>query len=139
MAPIDVDNPETWPPQIHYMASTLANQCVATTRYILDLPLDLELEVPSRQEPAGHLVRAYHDTRMLPHEERMIQAQGLRMLSASLVKERVEAAAAAGVITSDGARCFLAARVFIVDEEQHRERQVCFMLSQCLFEKNPTC
>jgi hypothetical protein len=112
MIPIDIDIPETWPPQIHRMASTWANQCAGRIRYTLDLPLDLELEAPFRQELAGHLVGAYHYTRLLPHEKRMIQAQGLRMLTASLLEERIEAAAATGAITSDEASCFLTAHVF---------------------------
>lgn len=120
MAPVDVDNPETWPPQIHYMASTWAKQCAGRTRYTNDLPLALELEAPFRQELAGHLVRAYHYTRLLPHEKRMIEAQGLRMLTASLLEERIEAAAATGAMTSVEARRFHAAHVFAAGEEQHR-------------------
>ena len=117
MAPIDVDNPETWPPQIHYMTSTWAKQCAGRTRYTNDLPLALELEVPFRQELAGHLVRAYHYTKLLPHEKQMIQQQGLRMLSASLLEERIEAGVRAGVISHEEASCFRASHVFAAGEE----------------------
>jgi len=137
MAPIDVDNPETWPPQIHYMASAWAKQCAGRTRYTNDLPLALELEAPFRQELAGHLVRAYHYTKLLPHEKQMIQRQGLRMLTASLLEERMEAGVKAGKISSDEARCFRDSHVFAAGEEQHREGQVCLVLSQRLFDRDP--
>lgn len=137
MTPIDVDNSETWPPQIYSMASTWAKQCAGRTRYTNDLPLALELEAPFRQEFAGHLVRAYHYTKLLPHENQMIERQGLRMLTASLLEERIEAGFVAGTISREEASCFRASHIFAAGEERHREGQVCLVLSQRLFERAP--
>ena len=137
MAPIDVDNPETWPPQIHYMTSAWAKQCAGRTRYTNDLPLALELEVPFRKELAGHLVRAYHYTKLLPHEKQMIQRQGLRMLTASLLDERIEAGVVAGTISPEEASGLRASHVFAAGEEQHREGQICLVLSHRLFKRDP--
>lgn len=137
MSPIDVDHPETWPPQIHRMASMWAKQCAGRTRYTNDLPLALELEAPFRQELAGYLVRAYHYTKLLPHEKQMIQRQGLRMLTASLLEERIEAGVAAGTISPQEATRFRASHVFAAGEQEHREGQVCLVLSQRIFERDP--
>jgi hypothetical protein len=135
MMPIDIDRPGTWPPRIHEAVSALAKKCVGKTRYTNDLPLSLEIEAPFRQGLSGYLLRAYHYTRLLPHERLMIQGQGLRMLSAALLQERIEAAAAEKAISTDEANRFLGAHVFTAGEEEHREGQVCLVLSQMLFQQ----
>ena len=81
--PIDIDDPMSWHIGIYKALSRWAEECSRKTKYTNDLPLPLELEAPFRQELAGHFLRAYHYTRLLPHERALVLSQGLRILSLS--------------------------------------------------------
>jgi chromosome segregation protein len=94
--PIDIDEPSTWPSHIYQAVSEWAETCAGTTCYTNNLRLDLELAAPFQQQFAGYFLRAYHYTRLLPHERSMVMTQGLRMLAeltetrASLTAEQDE-------------------------------------------------
>lgn len=137
MKPVDIDVPGPWPPNIHQAVSEWADKCVGKTRFTNDLPLDLELERSFRQELAGHFLRAYHYTRLLAHERKMIQRLGLRPLTTELLGERIEAARTSGDISADEAARFHQGHVFAAGEQEHREGQVCLVLSERLFERDP--
>ncbi len=134
---IDIDDQATWPPHVYQTVSKWAEQCAGKTNYTNDLPLRMELEAPFQEQFAGYLLRAYHYTRLLPHERPMVLSQGLRMLSADLLTERIESARAAGAISAAEAEAFHKAHVFAAGEEEHREGQVCLVLSERLFERDP--
>lgn len=136
-APIDIDDPKSWPAHIHSIVAEWANRCTGKTKYTTDLPLPLELEAPFREQLRGQLLRAYHYTRLLPHEREMVATQGLRMLSADLLAERICAAHAANAISGAEAETFHRAHVFAVGEEQNREGQVCLVLSEHLYNRDP--
>lgn len=62
------------------------------------------------------------------------------MLSADLIADRIEFARAAGAISSAEAQTFHRAHVFSMGEQQYRENQICLVLSEHLFERDPdTC
>ena len=134
---IDIDNQTTWPPHVHQIVAKYAKQCAGKTNCTNDIPLSIELEAPFQEQLAGYLVRAYHYTKLLPHERLMVLSQGLRMLSADLLTERIEAARATGAISATEAEIFHKAHVFAAGEEEHREGQVCFVLSERLFGRDP--
>jgi hypothetical protein len=134
---IDIDDSATWPPHVHQIVSVWARQCAGKTNYTNDLPLQIELEAQFRGQLAGYLVRAFHYTRLLPHERSTILSQGLRVLSADLLSERIESARFVGAISSAEAAIFHKAHVFAVGEEKYREGQVCFVLSRRLFDRDP--
>lgn len=81
MPPVDVDDPTTWPAEVYECVSAWAERCRGTTKYTTDLALPLELAGPFRNLLTGYLHRAYHYTRLLPHERAMVLNAGLRPLS----------------------------------------------------------
>jgi hypothetical protein len=134
---IDIDDATTWPPHIYRIVSTWAAEFAGKTSYTNDLPLRIELEARFRDQLAGYRLRAYHYTRLLPHERAMIFDQGLRMLSADLLEQRIDAAQAVGVISTAEAECFHKGHVFATGEQEHREGQVCLVLSELRYERDP--
>lgn len=135
--PIDVDDPTSWPAQVYERVSAWAEHCKGTTNYTNDLPLPLDLDGPFRKLLTGYLLRAYHYTRLLPHERAMVLTAGLRPLSAELMFDRIEAAITAGGISTAEAANLHKAHVFATGEQCHRENQVCLVLSKRLFEQDP--
>ena len=67
----------------------------------------------------------------------MIFDQGLRTLSVDLLEQRIEAARAVGVISTAEAESFHKGHVFAAGEHEHREGQVCFVLSERRYEQDP--
>src|SRR5438132_14434734 len=89
---VDVDDPQTWPPDVRREAQAIADSVRGKAKYVSDLPIPIEGEDPFRALLAGHPLVAYHATRLLDHEVAMIREQGLRPLTAKLVEDRIEAA-----------------------------------------------
>jgi hypothetical protein len=135
--PIDVDDSTTWPRPVFRIVSEWAERCRGATSYTNDLPLHPDLERPFRDHFAGYLFRAYHYTRLLPHERPMVLGAGLRPLSAELLLDRIESARAVGLISAVEARRFHEAHVFASGEQPNREGQVCLVLSKRIFERDP--
>lgn len=135
--PINIDDPTTWPSNVYRIVSKWVEECAGKTNFTNDLPLRLELEAPFREHLAGHLLRAYHYIRLLPHERQMVSSHGLRMLSADLLRDRIESARAAGAISATEAEIFHKAHVFAAGKERYREAQVCLVLSERRFERDP--
>lgn len=136
--PVDVDNPETWPEEVRKVASRWAEQCRGKTEYTVDLPLASGLERPFRELLAGHLLRGYHYTRLLPHEHAMILNEGLRILSCELLEERIDTAYRVGAISGHERDAMSKAHVFAQGEQNNREGQVCLVLSRRVFERDPS-
>lgn len=135
--PVDVDDPNTWPEAVCDVVSRWAEQCRGATEYTGDLPLELGLETSFLELLAGHFLRGYHYTRLLPHEHAMIRSEGLRILSPDLLSNRIEAASTAGEISVHEAKVLSGAHVFAHGEHKYREGQVCLVLSRRVFERNP--
>ena len=135
--PIDVDDPATWPHNVVEIVGRWAGECRGTTEFTNDLPLPLEDEDRFRDLLSGRLLRAYHCTRLLPHEVDSIRQVGLRPLSPALIFDRVDAARAAGAISAAEAENLHAAHVFATGEEGYRRGKVCLILSKLVFRYNP--
>jgi len=82
-------------------------------------------------------VRAYHCTRLLPHEIESVRTHGLRPLTLSLLEDRIRGALDCGAITQVKAEMLLHAHVFADDRQKHREGQVCLVLSSEIFRRDP--
>ena len=117
---VDVDNPSTWPSTLGEHAQMLADQLLGSTEYTNDLDVPLDDEDDFRALLTGWLVRAFHATRLLDHEVRMIRAQGLRSLSKELVKERIDAAFDHSCISEDDRDQLHASHVYATGEEKGR-------------------
>jgi hypothetical protein len=89
-----------------------------------DLPL-LEHEDHTRQLLDGYLLRAYHATRLLPHEADAIRTQGLLILSERLVTDRLDTAHHHGHLTDAERHTLLAGRTL----DDNRVDKVCLYLS----------
>jgi hypothetical protein len=132
-APVDVDDAETWPREIIDIVAQWAEDCRGATEYSSDLPLALEDEPRFRQLLSGRLVRAYHCTRLFPHEVGLVREVGLRPLSPALLSDRIDAAEAAGAISTVEAENLRAAHVFATGERGYRANKVCLILSRRMF------
>lgn len=102
----------------------------ATDPYTNELSVPLEQEEWVRDALSECWLRAFHCTRLLPHEVEMILRQGLRALSAELLADRIAAARETGAISDDEACVIQNSHVFAVDEERNRDAQVCLTLSR---------
>jgi hypothetical protein len=135
---VDVDDPSTWPKPIADRVDALAEDLRDTTEYANDLAVPYEESDDFLRMFDGYLVRAYHCTRLLPHERTMIHERGLRVSGADLVNERIEAAHAVGAITDEERSLFLSGHVFAYpdwsEQIRIREKQVCLIVSEQLFD-----
>jgi hypothetical protein len=135
--PIDIDDPTTWPPEVYRTVAGRAESCDGVTKYTTDLPLPPELDESFRESFRGYLLRAYHYTRLLPHEREMVLSEGLRPLSARLLHDRIESARSVDAISAVEAAQFHEAHVFATGEQEYREGKVCLALSRRTFERDP--
>lgn len=126
---IDVDDPGTWPERLTERVHGLADQVRATTSKPSELPCS-DLPVWEYEEEIcrlldGHLLRAYHATRLLPHEADAILAEGLRTLGSELVEDRLATAHRLGYLTDAEHDMLLEGRTLA----NNRVNQVCLFLS----------
>lgn len=136
ISPVDVDDRDTWPPQVVKIVNQLAKQCKGSAKYTCDLALPSETENNFRELLSGCLLRAYHCTRFLPHEVRLVRKIGLRLLSADLINDRIDAALKVGEISSNDAKILRVENVFSTGEQRYREDKVCLILSKTQFQCN---
>ena len=134
--PVDVDDRTTWPPKVGHIVDKWAEQYNDTTEYSCDLALAIEDEEEFRNLLSGRLLRAYHCTRLLPHEIPIVVEAGLRPLSADLLNDRINSAQEAGLIGPGDAEDLRAGHVFATSKQQYRENQVCLILSKSMFLHN---
>jgi len=127
---ITVDDPQTWPAEVQAACEELAARAMDSPEYVSDLNLSSENEDSFRTLLRGHLVVAFHATRLLPHEVQGIRTGGLRRLTAELVMDRVEQASNHGLITDEERAALRGAHVFATGEARNREGRVCFFLSE---------
>lgn len=131
---IDIDDARTWPASLATRVRETANRCRGQTRYTSDLPVKLEDGEEFRALLAGHLVRAFHFTRLLEHEADSIRRDGLKLLTADLLEQRLCAAHSRGHIRAVDADELRRGTTFTTRTEAHRENQVCLVLSRRMFE-----
>lgn len=87
---VDLDDPSTWPQPL---ADLARDQSV-------DGLLSDAVEAEATALLRGHLIRAYHCTRLTPREIDSIRSSGLQILSPEFVALRIQSAIADGWITS---------------------------------------
>lgn len=130
---IDIDRPDTWPAAVREETARMAEQLVGTTKHTGDLELPNGYDDEFRQLLAGHRLRAYHATRLLPHEIHDVRDRGLDVLTVDLVDRRLTGLHASGVVTDDDLEDLRASTVFALDEYQNRHNQICLFLGQDSF------
>jgi hypothetical protein len=133
---IDLDDPRTWPEPVIAFVSDIAQRIDGSADYTNDLDIDRDDEDLFRTTTlTGHLLLAYHCTRLLDHERENIRNQGLRRLTRNLVNERIALAVAVGAISQDEAASIRSGHAFAVGREQYREGQVCLFASRTTFDE----
>lgn len=132
MAMIDPDDRRTWPAWLRSTVSDYACRLRDTTQYTSDLAIDKAEDDHFRSCLAPSLLRAYHATRLLPHEVEAIRGHGLRELTCTLIHDRIDAAHAWGVISAEECELFRTANVFDDQDPTARTRRgkVCLFLGQ---------
>jgi hypothetical protein len=124
MTRIDPDDRKTWPAEVAGLVRRAASAVRGTVEYASDLRVH-EAEESFLQALRGSTIRAYHCTRLLEHELAAIRAQGLRRLTAGLMRERIDKALECKAITPAEAEHFHKRHTFAVGREKHREGKVC--------------
>jgi hypothetical protein len=121
---VDVDAATTWPRDIMRMATRIASEVRGSARFVQDMRIPTEIEDEFRSLFVGHPLRAYHATRLLPHEEDRIRDTGLVPLSEKLVASRIRDAADVGALSPATRDILLAGHVFAEGRANGREGHV---------------
>jgi hypothetical protein len=82
-AVIDVDEPESWPAPLLELVEGW-REAMPDCEYVEDLMFPAETEAQLLLQLEGHRLRAYHCTRLLPHESEQIRIDGLRPFTTRL-------------------------------------------------------
>ncbi len=85
----------------------------------------------------GRRLRAYHCTRLLPHERIRIREHGLQLLTKDLMTERIESAVDHGHIDHDERLAFHRSHAFATGDHQHREGCTYLILGTAAFAETP--
>ncbi|WP_150133724.1 hypothetical protein [Streptomyces hyaluromycini] len=136
---MDADDPATWPGPLAKLVDELARDSERTgLADYRDLSL-YEYEDQMHRLLDGHLVRAWHCTRLLDHEVDAIRSQGLRRLDANLVEGRLSEAHRRGLLTDEQYTALKAKHSLApgVKNRGRREGQVCLALSTAAFHDEP--
>jgi hypothetical protein len=91
---VELDNRETWPESLRAVVDELAATADPDDWYP-------ESDALVLAALAGHLVRAYHCTRLTPSEVENVRASGLRVLAPDFTRERLLRAVSDGHLTPD--------------------------------------
>jgi hypothetical protein len=119
-ATVDIDDLTSWPAEVAELVDDYADRHRGRTSHTSDLEIRPDDERLMDAALAGHRLVVYHCTRLLPHEEGMVRSQGLRLLTADLVRERIDAAQAHGYLTNEEVDAFHGSHVFATGEEAYR-------------------
>lgn len=133
---IDVDDPTTWPDSTKGWVRRRASALVGTTRYVEDLAIHLEEEAGFRQTLGPCKVRAFHCTRLLPHEIADIRTNGLRLLTEDLVRDRITAAIAHEALPTAAQTAAEQGNVYAVQDPLGRENQTCVVVGRSIFDSD---
>ena len=135
---IEVDDRSTWPSRIAEVVDVVATKLQGSTTYTADLAVSPEEETAFRVSLSPYFVRAYHATRLLPHEADNIRERGLLTLTPELMDYRIQAAYENGFITDAQRLTFAKANVFAEPDgaTAGRTGQTCLFISSQLLDND---
>jgi hypothetical protein len=134
---VDLDDVNTWPPDIRTFAEKWALTLQGTTR-VLDLDLPNVEHASFMTMICQRPLRAFHSTRLLDEEAAAIRRQGLHPLSEELVTSRVRNAYAAGHLTATERNALLLGNVFASGNAAGRSGQVSTVVGRTIFDDEPS-
>jgi hypothetical protein len=132
---VDPDDDSTWPEEVVRWVRATADAVDNDVDHTGNLALPFEGEDEFRALFSGYLVRAYHATRLLPHEEHRIREGGLRLLSEGLVRDRINAAREFGHISAELHAHLLDSPALRYARSKNRTGQICLYLSEHTMEE----
>lgn len=127
---VDVEKPGTWPRALLARAQELPEELGGTAEIAGEPRTSDSEEDAFRSLLSGHMVRAYHATRLLDYEVEIILADGLRPLSEELVRDRIQKAFAHSQITAKERDQLNAGHVFTDGRKRNREGKVALFLPE---------
>lgn len=133
---VDPDHPETWPRRLTELMQRV-DDVVSAAEYAGDLDVPDEVDAEFRGALACAQLRAFHATRLLPHEVDGIRLGGLNVFSRELFDNRIDEAYGADHLTTPQWRRLRNAHMYAVGEEHargRREGQVCLTLRSAAFD-----
>jgi hypothetical protein len=128
---VDIDDPSSWPARFAERVHELADEYQGSTDEICGLQVDHHDE-DLVGELEGCVLRAYHCTRLLDHEEQNLRDQGLRLYNGHLVRDRLDAARLHGHLTQDEHSELLAR----ANLGQQRVGIVCMIIGRSAFDNH---
>ncbi len=128
MEVVDVDDARTWPEEVSGAVAFWRQELSGTASCASDLEVPPEVEETFPRMFRGRLLRAYHATRLLPHEAVSIRVDGLRRLTAELVRDRIDAAEREGALGAPLAAKVRENHTFAKGQTSGRRDQVCCFL-----------
>ncbi|MFD0360081.1 hypothetical protein ACFQZZ_01290 [Nocardia sp. GCM10030253] len=124
--PVNLDDPESWPPELRQLATLGARHPGCQTRFTSDLRPPEELSRAIELILAEHGVVVYHCTRLMESEVDDIRVNGLRATSQELLADKVAAALQAGLLTDAQVERILTTGVLsAVDQRAARTNEIC--------------
>jgi hypothetical protein len=134
---IDLDDEDSWPDASREWAERVAHRLAGSTEYLLDLSIELKEEDQFRRTLGSRRVLAYHCTRLLSYEVDDVRNQGLRPLTEQLVRQRVAAADARGLLSDAVRRRALSGNVFALGNARSRTDRTCLVVGRSIFDEDP--
>lgn len=134
---VDPDEPGTWPAGLRAVIAQVVDG-VKPGSYVdeLDIGFDDDYVLELFQ---GRPLRAYHATRLLPHEVDSVKRDGLRRLTEDHIERRIAGAVDVGAIDSEAAGFLLAHTVFVKKHAvENRKDQVCAIAGSNVFTEHPS-
>ncbi|NTX51855.1 hypothetical protein [Myxococcus sp. CA039A] len=132
---IDPDDVATWPDDLREYVDELSASAPDDIEYTADLRLlDEAKSILAMLD--GAVVRAYHCTRLLPHEVVAVRQSGLKALSGNLMAGRIGDALLAGSISQAESIELLNGHVFARGMAENREGRVCLVAGRTMFDSH---
>lgn len=116
---LDPDSPGDWPAELQQVVRSL-DEITPPATHVVDLEVSDAADVRVREAMSHYRIKAFHATRLLPHEVEAIKAEGLRAFGAVLFDDRIEGAFRHGHLTEAERAVLLGAHMHAVGEENDR-------------------
>jgi hypothetical protein len=131
---IDIDDGRTWPVSVREMVKIIAQRCPPEIQYLDEIDAQAQENDSFSRLLDGRYLRAYHCTKLLPHELVAIHETGLQPLSSDLVATRLRLAVAGGYLTAQEYNRLKQQDVFTLHDESGRADVTCFLFGKATFD-----
>jgi hypothetical protein len=132
---VDLDDETSWPEPVRSFVADRAERSVDSTEFTADLPGELiERDEEFHSLFGARRLLAFHSTSLFDHEIDEVREDGLRLLSAELVAEKIARAHLRGAISTGQRDHCLARNVYAIDNTAGREGRICLVVGRSIFD-----